>query len=1239
MTCPVCGTVAVLGAKFCHQCGSALPVATSLPAAERRVVTVLFGDLSDFTAWAEDLDPERVGAVTDRLLAALAGSVKTFGGHVDKLTGDGIMAVFGAPVAHEDDAERAVRAALSMQRAMRRLLDEERGGGAPLGLRVGLNTGAVVAGLQAAIEYTVVGDTVNTAARLADAAAIGAIYAGPITATGTRRIASWRTLRPLRLKGKREPVEAYELLGLRDAPGTRSGLGDEAPFVGREAEFGRVAGRLVEVVDRAEPRVLVFTGEAGLGKTRFAAEVERFTAGYAAGAGYAPAVGFAPGGGTRVLSVQCAAYGERRRLGPLADLVRVAIGVPRDSGDIGREAAEERLRRLSRTIANAKRQSRGQQDGPPRLAIEMLLTLLGYTTPIDDTERGGWSSSAGDTEDLEVSAIPAAVADMLSGLAGETPLLVVVDDLHDATAETIDALGATVSRVTGPILVMLLGRPELVRTAGVLTRMADAEVVALPPLRGADAARLLSAYLGGGRLPKGDEDRLLATAQGNPFYLAELVALLQERGLLTSVVSPSDQPEHKGGGQPWRLAAGSLSGGLLSRDLAAVLAARIDALPSDARAVLRDAAVIGDSVPMGALEALQGDGGRAGRPAVVAAVELERALEELLQRRMLRLIRGGYSFATPLLREATYSGIGKADLAERHAALVRWAVTAGGGGSRTAADLTPNSSVSGASVLGAVALGGHTMAPAPTVAGLGMSLDAFVAHHAEQAARLADIVGLRPDSAARAVGPLGAAALSRLAALAVATGEPALCVQYGERASSLAGGVRRAADRLVHARALLQLGRLTEAVAYAEKVSANAGDDASLRADALLVAGRAYRAAGDRQRAYTAWQEALEAATAAGLAGGRAEALRRLGMADYLAGRLEEAGDRLNEAYRTAAADGDRRSQAWSLQDLAWVTTTRGDFVAANTALARAARSFAELGDPVGRAWLRGTTAFVRLLAGRLTEARRLARVFLPFGERVGEGWAVGTLRAVEAFAAAELGELANADGEARLAYRDFATAEDDWGKGLSLVVRGVVARGLGEYQHAYDLLSDATTCADRTGHPLLVSMARTMRGFVSLDLGDPAGAEADATAVLLAVRAPDQFHVAEVGPKSLLAMARQQQGDLDEALLLLEPIAGALDRPSLVFPRRHAVAAYAEALLAAGRVDEAVIWAERASETRSEDVRSGVAAARVCAAALAAAGRTTEARTVAAAALAQAYGTEQISERAAVEALVSSLD
>ncbi|MEW2379346.1 adenylate/guanylate cyclase domain-containing protein [Micromonospora sp. NPDC047812] len=1191
MTCPVCGTVAVPGARFCHNCGAALPAAATLPAAERRVVTVLFGDLSDFTSWSEDLDPERVGAVTDRVLAALAGAVKTFGGHVDKLTGDGIMAVFGAPVAHEDDAERAVRAALSMQRAVRRVLDDERGGGAPLGLRVGLNTGDVIAGIQAAIEYTVIGDTVNTAARLADAAAVGAVYAGARTSAATRHVASWRALRPLRLKGKREPVEAYELLGLLDAPGTRSGLGDEAPFVGRETEIGRVAGRLAEVIDRAEPRVLLMTAEAGIGKSRFAAEVERLAAGYDVGPGR-----YAAHTGARVLSVRCAAFGERRRLAPLADLVRAAVGLPNDAATaLTRPAVEERLRRLGQRL------SRSGEPAP--VAVDQLLALLGYAElpgggPAD---QGEW----GTAQPTDADAVPNAVADLLTALAGEAPLVVVVDDLHDATAETIEALGVTLSRLAGPVLVLLLGRPELVRTAGALTRVADAEVHALPPLRGADAARLLTTYLGGGRLPQADADRLLATAQGNPFYLAELVTLLMERGALTTVAERN--APNPGG---WRLVPGSLGSRLLSRDLAAVLAARIDALPAEARSVLRDAAVVGDTVPDGALEALREQrAGRDGRPAAVVAVELERAVEELLQRRMLHRTRTGYAFATPLMREAAYAGVSKAELAERHAALARWA----------AAD----------PAAGAGAPGGFAEA----------ARDIFVAQHVERAAALADAVGLRPDAPARAVVGLGVAALGGAARRSLQAGEPAMAVEYAERAAELARDGVPAADRVVHARALLQVGRPADALAFAEKIAANAGDESAVRTGALLLAGQAHQTMGDQARAVGCWQEALQVATAGALPTLRASAMRRLGMADFVAGRLGQASSRLAASYQVSLQAQDRRGQAWSLQNLAWVTTTRGDFAGTDAVLGRAARLFAELKDPYGRAWLRGTTAFARLLAGRLREACRLAQVFLPFGERVGEAWAVGTLRAVEAFATAELGELGEADRGARRAYREFAAASDDWGRGFALVVRGVVARGLGEPEHAADLLTDALSYAERTSHPLLTGMAGTLRGFVALDLGDCDTAERDARSVLTAVEPHNPQAPAQVGPRVLLATARLAAGDSATAVGLLAPVAtAAATVPSLLFSGRQTMARYASALLAHGQCEQALDWARRAVAAPAEDVRSQVVAARVLAEALAACGRSAEALASAEEAVRLAYATEQRSERAAADALRARL-
>jgi class 3 adenylate cyclase/tetratricopeptide (TPR) repeat protein len=1178
VTCHVCGTVAVPGARFCHNCGTALLQSATPQVSERRVVTVLFGDLSDFTAWSEDLDPERVGAVTDRVLAALAGAVKTFGGHVDKLTGDGIMAVFGAPVAHEDDTERAVRAALSMQRAVRRVLDDERGGGAPSGLRIGLNTGEVLAGVQAGLEYTVIGDAVNTAARLADAAAIGTVYAGERTASSTRRVGSWRALRPLRLKGKRAPVETFELLGLLDAPGTRSGMGDEAPFIGRETELAWVASRLAEVDDGGEPRVLLLTAEAGIGKSRFGAQVARFAAGYDVSSPR-----YAAGVGTRVLSVQCAAYGEHRRLAPLTDIIRAAIGMPAEAGvNPSRAAIEERLSRLATRL--------GWSPGGTR--IDLLAAALANADTLSERDApiGVWRS---DADKFDVEAVPTAVAELLSGLATESPLLLIVDDVHDATAESMDALGATLSRLEGAVLVLLLGRPEVVRTAGALTRLADAEVANLSAMRGADAARLLTAYLGGGKLPAPDVDRLLATAQGNPFYLAELVTLLIERGTLTQT---------PGAPLVWQLAAGSLAGALLSRDLAAVLAARIDALPADARAALRDATVVGDTVPAGALATLRErrpDGRR--NQASVVAVELERAVEELLVRRMLRRTRGGYAFVTPLLREAVYAGIGKADLAERHAHLARWAASG----------------------------------PQPSP---GIDLDTFIADHVERAVSGADAVGLRADAPARSVAPLGVAALGRLARRAINTGEPAQAVRYAERAGALTGDVLPLADRLVYARAQLQLGRPKEALVQAEKMLANVGDDEYHRGAALLLAGRAYRTLGDLDRAMQLWHEALTVGTGAGYANVAAEAMRRLGMADFLAGRLAEAGSRLAQAYQVAVGDHDPRSQAWSLQNLAWVATTRGDFAGADATLGRAARLFAERHDPVGRAWLRGTTAFTRLLAGRLSEAHRLARAFLPFGERVGDQWATPTLRAVEAYAAAELGELVSADRVARRAYGEFAATSDDWGRGFALIVRAVIARGLAEPEHAIDLVSEALEYGERTHHPLLIGMARTIRGFTNLDRGDSLSAEADARAVLDVVEPHNVLEAAQVGPRVLLGLSRLAAGDTAAALRHLEPPAEASPQPSMLLPRRAALAAYSTALLAAGRLDEAIAAGRAAIDAPGEDVRSAGQARMALARALAAGGLIEEARLAAAEAVAAAYATEQVSERAQADALLAML-
>src|SRR4051812_4722914 len=407
LACPVCATPVVTGARFCFNCGTPLDVAaldrsdperTQDANAERRVVTVLFGDLSDFTAWAEELDPERVGAITDRLLAALSQAVDDVGGFVDKLTGDGIMAVFGAPTAHEDDPERAVRAAVAMQRAVRRLVADESGGGRALGLRVGINTGEVLAGVQAGRAYTVVGDTVNTAARLSDATGVGAIWAGRDTALATMGVASWRTLPSLRLKGKREPVAAYELVRLRSHDAERPGLGDEAPFIGRDAERGVLVGRVLDVIDRRRPSTVVVTGEAGIGKTRLVLELARFSAEIDS---------------TRILWGRCMPYGEGRDLGPLAGWVRTACGV--STADLGDPAVvADRVRRTVARLAGADGRS---------IAVEPLLALVGLpdgeAAPPSETVAPGAAPSKEPMLD--------AVAALLTALADGGPLVLIAD--------------------------------------------------------------------------------------------------------------------------------------------------------------------------------------------------------------------------------------------------------------------------------------------------------------------------------------------------------------------------------------------------------------------------------------------------------------------------------------------------------------------------------------------------------------------------------------------------------------------------------------------------------------------------------------------------------------------------------------------------------------------------------------------------------------------------------------------
>jgi class 3 adenylate cyclase/tetratricopeptide (TPR) repeat protein len=1178
VTCPTCGTPTVPGARFCFACGTALPeIGGGEREAERRLVTVLFGDLSDFTSWSEDLDPERVGVVTDRVLATLAAAVGEFGGHVDKLTGDGLMAVFGAPTAHEDDAERAVRAAARMQTAVRRVVEEESGGGRRLGLRVGLNTGVVLAGVQARLSYTVVGDTVNTAARLSDAAGVGAVYAGRDTALATMSVASWRSLPPLRLKGKREPVPAYELLGLRPSSPSRLGLGDEAPMIGRDAELGLLVGRVLEVDDRAMPRTVLVTGDAGVGKTRLAQELTRF-------AGELP--------GARVLWGRAAPYGEGRDLVAVAEMVRTACGIS-DADDV--ETARERV---DRTVARLEHPA--YAGVVPRAMGERLRALLG----LEPEAAGGPREGAAPGAAVGGDQVRQAVAALFTALAADGPLVLVADDLHWATPVMLSGLLDVVRQTRGGALLIGVGRPDMLDRAvsgarvqgeevGWWAQLPDVEVLPLLPLEDTATERLLRAYLDS---PTGEVDEavpaaLLPRAQGNPFFLAELLHLLVDRGAL---VREQDR---------WAL-AGELPEALLPAGVRAVLAARIDGLDGQAKGVLRDAAVLGLRVTLPGLQAVGRASGH-GNPEVV-----RRAVQTLVERRLLEADadEDGYRFDHTLVRDVAYAGLAKAERARRHAAAAEFA---------------------------------ETSQALSREAARSAEADATAASQGERAVRLAAEMGLPPHDPAWRARTVALTALARLGHATLRRDDNPAAEDLFRRALALEDEAygRPLPPPLVlpvqvgHAEALAALHRLEEAESRLQP-ALEAVDD-GVRAGALVVLGDVRRKRGQVGQAREAFVSALAAAASAGVDRLSGEALRQLGLLDYFDGRLRDAEERFGQAHALAVQVDDPRGAGWALQHLAWSATTRGDYALAERTLRQAAEVFTGLEDTGGLSWVAGTEGFVRLLQGRLQEARELAQSVLPLGEAIGERWGVAALLTIDALAAAELGDVAAAAEEAGRARERFAEAQDDWGQSLALTAAGFAARGAGDADRAVELLGEAVRLSDHSRHPTTGSLALVSLGYAHLDRGDLSGAEAAAWRASALLAGLELDVSAALGAKVLLAQVLRARGRYDEALAEIDAALCVTQTAPLLFPRRQALAHRAGVLLQLGRADEALATAREAVATPGEEIRAQVLSLRVLGSALRACGEPEQGRRAIEQALEVARSTGQRSEVAATERLL----
>jgi class 3 adenylate cyclase/tetratricopeptide (TPR) repeat protein len=624
--CPACGSPNGPEAKFCGECGTALGgPSTPRPAlsgpgpggpgtaaqgriAERRLVSVLFADLVGFTPFAEERDPEETRELLSRYFELARAVIERYGGTVEKFIGDAVMAVWGAPVAREDDAERAVRAGLE-------LVDAVRGIGPTIQARCGVLTGEAAVTLGAIGEGMVAGDLVNTASRLQSAAPPGSVLVGETTQRAAAAAIVFEAAGEQALKGKAAPAPAWIARRVVAERGGRNRADTlEAPFVGRDVELRLLKDLFHATATERRPRLVSVTGQGGIGKSRLAWEFLKYIDGLVDDVYWHQ--GRSP------------AYGDGLAMWALGEMVRERAGLTEADDE---PTTRARLRETLETFV---------PDAAERSWLEpALLTLLGHGEAAPATEQ-----------------LFAAWRTFFERVAAHGPTVLVFEDLQWADATQLDFIDHLLEWTReAPLFLITLARPELLdrRTEWTAGRRGFA-ALALEPLREAAMRELLDGLAPG--LPEATVGRIVARADGIPLYAVETVRMLVAEGRLV---------EQDGAYRP----TGDLESIAIPETLHALIAARLDALDPADRAVVQDAAVLGGSFSAAGLASLSGldEAELAGRLRRLVQREI---LD--LQADPRSPERGQYAFVQALIREVAYGSLAKADRKTRHLAAARY---------------------------------------------------------------------------------------------------------------------------------------------------------------------------------------------------------------------------------------------------------------------------------------------------------------------------------------------------------------------------------------------------------------------------------------------------------------------------------------------------------------------------------------------------------------------------------------
>jgi class 3 adenylate cyclase/tetratricopeptide (TPR) repeat protein len=894
MICPSCGSDSPPDFRFCPSCGLALtpapterpearlagqssvgasePVAASperaRPLAERRLVSVLFLDLEGFTTLSESLDPEDVREIQYRYFESARATVAHYGGSLEKFIGDAVMAVWGTPIAHEDDGERAVRTALEVVSDVETMFLASSSG--HLMARGAVTTGEAAVTLDAVGQGMVTGDLVNTASRLQSQATPGTVLVDDATRRVVGEKVVFEPAGELMLKGKAAPVSSWRAVALAPHVSSESRAGHRGPFVGRDAELRALKELVESVAVERRMKVVSLIGIAGIGKSRLAWELEHAPAKHTPRAAWY--AGRAPG------------YGEGIAFAPLAEMVRRSAGIAEgDPAEVQRRALAEAL---GRRIA----------DDAEREWMEPRLLALFAPGGAVESQR----------EELF-----AAWRRFFEADAEAAPIVLVFEDLQWADPGLLDFIDylAQWSR-RHPILALTLGRPELLDarptwgaglphfTAMHLDRLAD------------DAIDALLASLAPGLTPK-VASLIRQRADGIPLYAVEMAHMLTERGADTVLGEAATKASGAGGGSAIEI----------PESLHALLAARIDALPAPERSLLLTAAVLGRRFRPDALAALAG----------LDPATLTSGIRALVRREFLTVDdeprspgRGQLSFVQDLVREVAYHTLSRRERRALHLAVTEYLESIG------EPDLVEPIAehLLAAHAAASPDLGQDQAIADRARDALREAATRAQALHAPQRAftHLERALGLTEDAGERAA-LAEAAGLAARAAARFPTAERNLRMATDLREAQGDATAAWARNRAQLASVLLQAQRSTTALAELESAWSAAaagsyGDAIALELPAELA--RAHLLRGDTERAIE-WAERAIAAAASetGAASGAAPAVAidarvTLGTARAGQGDLEEGLAQLRQAIRDADSGGHGSVELRALNNLAW---------------------------------------------------------------------------------------------------------------------------------------------------------------------------------------------------------------------------------------------------------------------------------------------------------------------------------